>query len=136
MNETHQFTVTENEQDIRLDVFLAEKLTDITRNRVQYLIKNNFVTSQQKTIDNCSYRVKPDDQITITIPEPQIADIKPADIPLNIVFEDDDIIVIDKPAGLTVHPGAGNHQDTLVNALKTTKKLCVCVCVRVCVCVV
>ncbi|KZL20867.1 Ribosomal large subunit pseudouridine synthase D [Pseudovibrio axinellae] len=101
----------------RLDAVLAAHIDDFSRNRLQALIRAGQVKVGQRTVLEPKYRVCEADTITLIVPEPEAAEPQPEDIPLNIVYEDDDLIVIDKPAGLVVHPGAGNPTGTLVNAL-------------------
>jgi 23S rRNA pseudouridine1911/1915/1917 synthase len=101
----------------RLDRFLSEQLPSLSRTRVQALIKEGHARLIGTTIEEVKYRVKPGDRFTLDLPPAVPAALEPQDIPLNIVYEDDSLIVIDKPAGLVVHPGAGNPQGTLVNAL-------------------
>jgi 23S rRNA pseudouridine1911/1915/1917 synthase len=101
----------------RLDRFLSDRLPGLSRTRLQALIRQGRVTLGPATIEDVKYPVKPGDRFSISVP-PAVSP-KPAGqaIPLNVVYEDDAIIVIDKPAGLVVHPGAGNIDRTLVNAL-------------------
>ncbi len=101
----------------RLDKIIASRATDISRSRIQKLIENNLVKVNGKILTDRSYQVKAGDKISITLELFIQSNIKPKDIQLDIVYEDEDLIVINKQAGLTVHPGAGNHEDTLVNAL-------------------
>lgn len=102
--------------NIRLDKALAE-LASISRTKAASSIRDNKVKINNVVNTDVSYKMQENDEILVTL-EPVIEfEIKAADIPIDIVYEDDDLIVINKQAGLTVHPGAGNHQDTLVNAL-------------------
>ncbi|MGH6866612.1 MAG: RluA family pseudouridine synthase [Methyloceanibacter sp.] len=101
----------------RLDRFLSVRLPQLSRTRVQALIKDGQVTLSGATIEDVKYRVKPSDCFEIAVPEAVEAALKGEAIPLEIVYEDDSLIVIDKPAGLVVHPGAGQPEGTLVNAL-------------------
>ena len=101
----------------RIDRFLASRLEDLSRSRIQALIKAGHVSDRRGTIEDPGTRVKPGDTLRITIPLPKPAEPQPEEMPLNIVWEDDDLIVIDKPAGLVVHPAAGHASGTLVNAL-------------------
>ncbi len=101
----------------RIDTFLASALeVDFSRSYIQKLIKGNSILVNGKEI-KANYKVKTDDCISITLPEPDEIEIYPEDIPLNIVYEDDDIAVINKQPGLVVHVGPGNYTSTLVNAL-------------------
>jgi len=101
----------------RLDRFLAASLGDISRSRLQQLIDGGAVTHTRKTIRDANFRVKPGEAYTVSVPPPIPAAPQGQDIPLAVVYEDKDLIVIDKPAGLVVHPAAGNPDGTLVNAL-------------------
>ncbi len=101
---------------VRLDQFLAKRLPEHSRSRLQQLIRGGFVrlnggTSRPRQI------VRAGDKIDLIEPPPEKVDIQPEAIPLDVLFEDDDLIVINKPAGMTVHPGAGQREHTLVNAL-------------------
>lgn len=102
---------------LRLDRFLSEALPSLSRTRVQALIKSGQVASSGATIEDVKYRVKPGDCFELVVPPAAENTIVPEAIPLNVVYEDATLIVIDKPAGLVVHPGAGQPDGTLVNAL-------------------
>ena len=104
------------EEDKRLDKYLTSELEDVTRSYVQMLIKDNCVLVNGNP-SKANYILKDLDVIDVTIKDLEQVDILPQNIPLDIVYEDNDIIVINKPAGMVVHPGAGNYKDTLVNAL-------------------
>lgn len=101
---------------LRLDKVLASELKDRSREFIMRLIDEGEVLVNDKKVKN-SYRVKENDEITINIPEAKNLDATPQDIPLDIVYEDDDIIVINKPRDLVVHPSNGHEDGTLVNAL-------------------
>ncbi len=101
----------------RLDKFLADCFPDISRSRIKQLIEQGCVSMEEETCTSASQKVKQDDMYEIEIPELEEGNPTPENIELDIVFEDDDIIVINKPAGMVVHPGAGNYTGTLVNAL-------------------
>jgi 23S rRNA pseudouridine1911/1915/1917 synthase len=101
----------------RLDRFLTEQLGDLSRARLQVLLASGAVTRDGATIKDRNTRVKPDETYVIAVPEPTPAEPQGEDIPLDVVYEDKDLIVIDKPPGLVVHPAAGNLDGTLVNAL-------------------
>jgi 23S rRNA pseudouridine1911/1915/1917 synthase len=102
---------------VRLDRFLSERLPELSRTRVQSLIKEGHVSLRSATIVDVKYRVKPGDRFALSLPHAAPPEPSGEAIPLNVVYEDDQIIVIDKPAGLVVHPGAGHAAGTLVNAL-------------------
>jgi 23S rRNA pseudouridine1911/1915/1917 synthase len=101
----------------RLDRFLSERLPELSRTRVQNLIRQGHVCLGSATIVDVKYRVKPGDRFALSLPPAAPAEPAAETIPLNVVYEDDALIVIDKPAGLVVHPGAGQAGGTLVNAL-------------------
>jgi 23S rRNA pseudouridine1911/1915/1917 synthase len=101
----------------RLDRFLSENLPELSRTRVQNLIRQGHVCLGSATIVDVKYRVKPGDRFALSLPPAAPAEPAAETIPLNVVYEDDALIVIDKPAGLVVHPGAGHAGGTLVNAL-------------------
>ena len=105
------------EKGWRLDRFLAAKLTDLSRSRLQSLIEAGAVSQGGRTIRDANHRIKPRETYEIAVPPPVPAEPVGQDIPLTVVYEDQDLIVIDKPAGLVVHPAAGNLDGTLVNAL-------------------
>ena len=104
------------EAHVRLDRFLADNLPEYSRSRVQQLIRTGFVTLNGAAT-RARYLVRTGDKIELTEPPLAKLDNQPERIPLEILFEDKDMIVINKPAGLVVHPGAGHRQHTLVNAL-------------------
>jgi 23S rRNA pseudouridine1911/1915/1917 synthase len=110
-------TVPAEAADERLDRVLADLLPRFSRSRLQALIKSGQVTIGGRTIVEPKYRVNAQDEVTVRVPPPEPATPEPQDIPLDIVYEDDALVVIDKPAGLVVHPGAGTPDGTLVNAL-------------------
>ena len=112
-----RMTVDPGQQPERIDTYLTNHLSNISRNRVQNAAKAGNILVNEKAVKQ-NYKVKPGDTISIvfTYP-PRDADIKPEDIPLNIVYEDDDVIVINKQAGLVVHPGHGNFEHTLLHGL-------------------
>ena len=108
--------------DVRIDKYIADN-TDYSRNLILNLIKNGDILVNDSKIKP-SYKVKQGDKITINNVKKDTEDITPWDYPLDIVFEDDDIIIVNKPSGMVVHPGNGNKDHTLVNALKSyTDKL-------------
>ena len=113
MTEIIELTVEETSD--RLDKYIAER-TDFSRSYIQKLIREGNVLVGNRTA-RPKRGITKNEIITINIPPPESIDVKPESIPLNIVYEDDDLLVIDKPAGLTVHPAAGNWSGTLVNAI-------------------
>ncbi|MEE9614075.1 MAG: RluA family pseudouridine synthase [Thermodesulfobacteriota bacterium] len=117
METTHTFTVSEPDVSKRLDVFLAERLPeDISRSGIKNLIKKGLVLAGGSTV-KAGHRLRSGEEVRINIPEPTPSGVVPELIPLDIIHEDDDVIVINKPPDLTVHPGAGRSAGTLVNAL-------------------
>jgi len=106
-----------DDTNVRLDRFLALKLPALSRTRLKALVLAGEVQSSGRTIKDPGYRVKPGDSVAVRVPPPEKAKPAAEKIPLDVVFEDKDLIVIDKPAGLVVHPAPGNKSGTLVNAL-------------------
>ena len=102
---------------LRLDKALSLILEDVSRSKVQSHLENGYILVNQKK-EKASYKLSENDVITIEDFPSEVSDLNPEDIPLDIVFEDDDLIVVNKPKGLVVHPGAGNEEHTLANALK------------------
>jgi len=111
-----ELVVSSNEAKVRLDQFLAKQLPEFSRSRLQQLIRDGFVRLNNSA---CRPRqiVRGGDKIELTEPPLEKIETLPEAIPLKILFEDDDLIVINKPPGLVVHPGAGHREHTLVNAL-------------------
>lgn len=107
--------ITENEAGMRADVALAQ-LLEITRSNMQKLLEEGRAVRGQKVIKS-NYRVKAGEEILVNLPEPQPLDVQPENIPLDIIYEDDDVVVVNKARGMVVHPAAGNYNETLVNAL-------------------
>ena len=110
-------TVSATEGGARLDKWLSSHIAELSRSRLQALLAAGRVQRHGRTIDDASYRVKPGDIFYISIPPVADAIPEPEDIPLAVIYEDSELIVIDKPAGLVVHPAVGNWQGTLVHAL-------------------
>ena len=101
----------------RVDKFLQSKLNTISRTKLQNLIRNGLVKVNKSVIYETSKKIKTKDMIEVNFPPPKRTSIKPYKMPLDILYDDDDIIIINKPAEMVVHPGAGNYEKTLVNAL-------------------
>src|SRR3990167_6292866 len=116
VNMTHTFTTIPSDAKNRLDIFLSQKLPELTRSRIKNLIEDGLVSLNNKPA-KAGVKIKTGDKIAITIPLTQAIAAEPEKIPLDILYEDKHIIVINKPPGLTVHPGAGCVKGTLVNAL-------------------
>jgi len=113
MSENIKITISEEDEGKRLDKVFSTYVTDISRSQIQKLIDNGLVEPKRGS----SYKVIAGEEFELTIPEAQSTEIKPENIPLNIVYEDDYLLVINKSADMVVHPGAGNNSGTLVNAL-------------------
>lgn len=104
------------EHEVRIDAWLSGKLSQFSRTYIQKLVEDGSIKVNQKNVKT-NYKVKTGDEIVITIPTPQILDVKPEKLDLKILYEDNDIVVIDKAKGMVVHPATGNYSGTLVNAL-------------------
>lgn len=105
------------DKGIRLDKFLAKVAGDISRSQIQRLIEQGMVSCDEDIIIDNSFKVRLGDSYQIEIPPPEAADPEPENIPLEVIYEDDDLIVVNKPSGMTVHPAPGVYHGTLVNAL-------------------
>ena len=105
-----------DKQDVRLDVYITDKYKDLSRTMVQKLIEEGSI-KVNGNIKKLSYKVQLNDEISICIPKAKETDLKPQEIPIEVVYEDDDIIVVNKPKGMVVHPANGNPDGTLVNAI-------------------
>lgn len=116
MAEIRTFLVESNDVGKRIDVFLSEKIEDMSRSRIQKLIEDNKIKVNAKEIKS-NYKIKNGDEITVEVPKPVMLQIQAEDIDIDILYEDDDIVVVNKPQGMVVHPAAGNYTGTLVNAL-------------------
>ena len=116
MSKPTELIVPKERGRLRLDQFLARELPKFSRSRLQQLIRKEFVTLNGATARPRDL-VRTGDRVEINEPPPEKIDNQPEAIPLNVLYEDDDLIVINKPAGLVVHPGAGHREHTLVNAL-------------------
>lgn len=115
--EHFRVVVDKGQSPVRIDKYLFERLVNSSRNRIQRAADQGFVMANGKPVKS-SYKVKPCDVLTVMMDRPRYDnDIIPEDIPLDVVYEDDDLMVINKPAGLVVHPGCGNYHGTLVNAI-------------------
>ena len=113
--ENYLFEIQENQQ-MRLDKYLAEQFPEQTRSYLQKLIKEGQVLVNGKTVKS-GYQLSKGDEVSVTIPEPKELDVEPQKIDLDIVYEDEDVILINKPKGMVVHPAPGHTTDTLVNGL-------------------
>lgn len=113
--ENYLFEIQENQQ-MRLDKYLAEQFPEQTRSYLQKLIKEGQVLVNGKTVKS-GYQLSKGDEVSVTIPEPKELDVEPQKMDLDIVYEDEDVILINKPKGMVVHPAPGHTTDTLVNGL-------------------
>ncbi len=115
--EHFRFVVDKGQEPVRIDKYLLNKIEKVSRNKIQIAADQELILVDGNPIKS-NYKVRPGDEIVIMLPEPKIEfETLPENIPLSILFEDNDIIIINKPAGLVVHPGAGNYTGTLVNGL-------------------
>ena len=115
--EHFRFVADKKQSLLRIDKFLIDRMINTSRNRIQSAAEANCILANGKAVKS-NYRVKPMDVITIMMSRPRYdAEIIPEDIPLNIVYEDNELLIVNKPAGLVVHPGHGNYQGTLINGL-------------------
>ena len=115
--EHFRIVVDEGQSPLRIDKYMFEKLQHSSRNRIQQAADAGFVHVNDRPVKS-NYKVRPNDVITLMLDRPRHdSTIEAEDIPLNIVYEDAELLVVDKPAGLVVHPGAGNFHGTLVNAV-------------------
>ncbi len=115
--EHFRFEADKGQQLLRVDKFLVDRMTKTSRNRIQQAADAGCIIVNGKPVKS-SYKVKPLDVVSIVMDRPRYEfEIIPEDIPLDIVYEDKDVLVVNKPAGLVVHPGHGNYHGTLVNAL-------------------
>jgi 23S rRNA pseudouridine1911/1915/1917 synthase len=117
VNPEVELVATGDDRGKRLDKLLAEKIDELSRSRLQQLVKNADVMVNCRVVTLPRHRVSPGDVIRVKIPLPVPVELSPVNIPLDIIHEDRDIVVVNKPPGLVVHPGAGREHDTLVHAL-------------------
>ncbi len=109
--------VNEQNKDFRVDAFINKNENEISRTRIKNLILNGKLQINQNIVKDPSKKIVSGDILTLTIPEPKKASLKPYNFKLDIIHEDEDLIVLNKPAGIVMHPGAGNFDNTIVNAL-------------------
>lgn len=114
--EHYNLNITDENSEKRIDRFLSEYFSEYSRSFFQKLIKEKQILVNKKEIKS-NYKLNKDDMVEITIPDPEILDVEPEDIPLDILYEDEDLIIVNKPKGMVVHPSAGHYSNTLVNAL-------------------
>jgi len=115
--EHYRFTSDRGQSLLRVDKFLVDRIENASRNRIQLAADAGFIRANDKPVKS-NYKVKPCDVITVVMDRPRRElEIIPENIPLQVVYEDDDLMVVDKPSGLVVHPGHGNYTGTMVNAI-------------------
>lgn len=110
------FEVLSEDADSRIDRYLAQQMPDQSRSFLQKLIREEQITVNSRPV-KANYRLQPEDQVLVIVPDPQLPDILPENIPLDILYEDSDVLVINKPKGMVVHPAAGHYTNTVVNAV-------------------
>jgi 23S rRNA pseudouridine1911/1915/1917 synthase len=113
---SQEFVVAPEDAGVRIDRYLSDQCQDISRSYLQKLLKEQSVLVEEKPVKS-NYKVNKGDRISLTLPEIREPEIVPEDIPLDIIYEDKDIILINKPKGMVVHPAAGHYNGTLVNGL-------------------
>ena len=115
--EHYKFTADPGQEVIRVDKFLLDRLANTSRSKIQIAAKNGNVVVQGKSVKQ-NYKVKPGDEVSLVLPYPvRELELIPQNIPIDVVYEDDDVIVVNKESNMVVHPGYGNYTGTLVNAL-------------------
>ncbi len=115
--EHHRFVADPGQKPLRIDKFLFDHIAHVSRNKIQNTAKAGNVLVNEKSVKS-NYRVRPNDVVSVVLSHPpRDVEIFPQEIPLDIVYEDDDLMVINKQAGLVVHPGHGNYDGTLLNGL-------------------
>ena len=114
--EIQSITPELEEKGLRLDKVILNHMPDRSRTEIQKWIKAGQVIVNDN-VEKANYKVEEEDVIQVTLPDPQSTEIRPEDIPLDIIYEDEDVIVVNKPTGMIVHPSAGIYSGTLVNAL-------------------
>jgi 23S rRNA pseudouridine1911/1915/1917 synthase len=115
--DTYCIAVRPAQKATRIDTFITEFIKDISRSKVQELVRRGLITVNREPLQKSSYKVSPGDMISVRIPRFVPLEVEAENIPLDIIYEDEDLIVINKPPGLVVHPAVGNRTGTLVNAL-------------------
>lgn len=110
------FTIKQEEPSVRIDRYLAEQCPEFSRSYLQKLLKEQKVTADGRPV-KANYKIQPGAEIQVEIPDMEVPDIQPEDIPLDILYEDEHLLVVNKPKGMVVHPAAGHTEGTLVNAV-------------------
>jgi len=113
----YEIEIDGEQQGTRIDLVLASALEETSRSFIQKLFEKEKIKVNDELCTSKKYKVKSGDRIELTIPEPEILTVEAEDIPLDIVYEDDDVLVVNKPKGMVVHPAVGNYNGTLVNAI-------------------
>ena len=117
MEKNINFIVVENENNLRVDVLINKREELISRTRIKNLILKEKLKLNNKILKSPSKKVITGDEVNLLIPRPEKASLKPYNFKLEIIYEDEDLLIINKPAGIIMHPGAGNYDKTIVNAL-------------------
>jgi 23S rRNA pseudouridine1911/1915/1917 synthase len=117
MYEHYRYQADKGQKPVRVDKFLVDRVERTTRSKIQRACAHQLVRVNDKPVKS-NFKIKPLDIVTIVLPKPPSSDhIVPENIPIDVIYEDEDVLVLNKPAGLVVHPGIGNHHGTLVNGL-------------------
>ncbi len=116
-NSTYEIIVNEENQGMRIDAYLALFLSEVSRSFLQKIILGSNVIVNGTIQTSKKYRVESSDKIIVTMPEPELLNVEPEDIAIDIVYEDDELLVVNKAKGMVVHPAVGNYSGTLVNAI-------------------
>jgi len=116
MNQQVEYLVEKDDEGLRLDVYINRKISDKSRSAIQKLIDEGYIKVDGKT-ERSSYKVKKSNSVVVIIPELEKLEVEAQDIPIQVIYEDNDVAVINKAKGMVVHPACGNHTGTLVNAL-------------------
>jgi len=115
--ERKSFKVDAGQEPLRIDKWVQQRIENASRNKVQQAIEAGFLTVNGKPVKS-NYKIKPGDAILLmSLVNPEYTEVKPENIPLNIVYEDNDIMVLNKPPKMVVHPGVGNYTGTLLNGI-------------------
>ena len=123
MKNTINLIVEQNSSKKRVDAFIFDNCSDFSRTRIKNLILDNRLKINGKINQSPSKKIKVGDSISLEIPEPKRTSLKPFSFKLNIIYQDKDLIIIDKPSGISMHPGPGNYDNTIVNALMNYEKI-------------
>lgn len=116
MEEKIEFIIEKSYEGMRIDQYISDHMSDLSRTYIKKLIDDGKITVNEKKV-KASYKLQEENQVLIDIPEPEPLEIEAQNIPIDIVYEDDHVLIVNKPQGMVVHPAPGNYKDTLVNAL-------------------